>query len=167
MGDTLYDLTKNFSEALEVLETEGYSQEAIEGTIDALQGDWEEKAVNVIKYIKHLEGFAKMQKEESKTLAEKAKTTAARAESLMTYLDMQIRFMREKGVNFSHIGPFTVKYQKGRKSVEIDPLKLPPQYWVPSDPVPMSKPELKERLENGETIPGVGIVQAPDKLVIK
>ena len=73
------------------------------------------------------------------------------------------------GIKKLDTGLFKISFRKGTEVVKIDEDKLPKQYWVPQDPKPMGKTDLKNLLKKNPdiTIDGVSIVRNPDTLQIK
>lgn len=163
---TLYHLTNEFLEVVSQLEEMELDQETLSDTLEALQMPLEQKAENVIKYVRSLEALADAKKLEAKRLSEAASADLKKAENLLSYLDMNLKRANIKNLQ---AGVFELKYKKGSEVVEVDELVLKehPQYWVAQAPKPMGKPELKKLIKDGVEIPGVQIIRKPDVLVVK
>lgn len=164
MGNSLYDLTNDFLEVVTKLEDMELDEAALSDTLESLQQPIEEKAENIIKYVRNIEALATAKKEEAKRLQSSASADLLRAENILKYLDENLK---RANIDKMQAGLFEVKYRKGSTVVQIDENQLPAQYWVPQDPKPMSKTDLKKRLQAGETIPGAQLIKKSDTLVIK
>lgn len=170
MSESLYKLTEQFLEVKKQLEEmEDLDPMVIDDTLEAYKGDIYDKAENIAKYIRTLDYSAINKKAEAKRLTESAKKDTAKAQSLMNYL---FNMLDRADLRELSAGVFTFKVKQGSEVVEIDESKLPS--WKDRkdlyDVKPIfkySKPELKEMLKKGETIPGVSIVRNPEKLVMK
>ena len=163
---SLYTLTNEFLQVAAQLEEMELDQDTITDTLESLQLPIEEKAENIIKFVKNIEAMAEARKSESKRLAELAATDLKRAERLLSYLDDSLRMLGKKKLT---AGVFEVGYRKGVEVVEVDEERLPQEYWITPEPTPkpIGKPELKKLLKEGKEIPGVTLKRNSDKLVIK
>jgi CRISPR/Cas system Type II protein with McrA/HNH and RuvC-like nuclease domain len=166
MANSLYNLTTEFLQVAAQLEEMDLEKEIIADTLEALQLPIEEKAENVIKFVKNLEAMAEARKTEAKRLTELAAKDTKKAEKLLSYLDDNLKMLGKTKLT---AGVFQLSYRKGSEVIEIDEAKLPDFYWVPQPAKPMSKVELKAVLKAnpGVTIEGVSVVRKPDSLVVK
>jgi hypothetical protein len=166
---SLYDLSIEFLQVAQALEEMDLDQETIEDTLESFQGSIEEKAENIIKYTKNLEAMAEARKAEAKRLNELVAKDTKKAERLLNYLDESLRMIGKKKLT---AGIFEVGYRKGVEVVKVDESRLPlfverPDLYIPVEPKPIGKPELKKMLKEGAEIPGVTLERNPDKLVVK
>lgn len=164
MANSLYDLTQEFLQIAAQLEEMELDSETMADTLEALQLPIEEKAENVIKYVKNLEAMAEARKNEAKRLTELAAKDLKRAEWLLNYLDSNLKILGKTKLT---AGVFQLSYRKGSEVVEIDESKLPEFYFIPQPAKPMPKTELKAIVKSGAEIPGVTVVRKPDSLVVK
>lgn len=165
MSVSLYELTNNFLETMNQLESMELDQETINDTLESLQMPLEEKAENVVKYIKSLEALADAKKLEAKRLSDSASADLKKAESLKTYLQSNLERANIKKLQ---AGVFALSFRKGSEVVEVDEMKLPKEYWLTQViEKPVGKPELKKLIKSGVEIPGVHIMRKPDTLTIK
>ena len=176
---SLYELTNEYLEAMSKIEEMDLDPELVKDTLDSLQSPIEEKAENIIKYMKNLEADEKALKEESTRLKEKADYVKKKREQLKNYLDYNLQ---AAGIKELRAGLFEVKYRKGSEVVEVDEEKLDyahleylqSNYSLASNIVQYQKPKvsktaLKKLLKTDSSIevPGVVIKRNPDGLVIK
>lgn len=163
---TLYEYSRQFQNLKAQLDDlnldEGQVTDVLDGSQELM--DFEEKAENVIKYIKELEGLAEMQEAEAKRLQDAAKSKKNKAANLMDYLDF---CMQQANLKEVKAGTFTLKYHKGSEVVEVDTDRLPQEFWIPQDAKPMGKTDLKKLLKEGAQIEGVSLVRKPDSLKVK
>ena len=166
---SLYDLSKQFTKALEDIDyliEEGFdvSDDAYADTIEALQMPIEQKVENTIKYIKSIEALAEARKLEAKRLKEIADAELKKADRLKNYISDGLK---TAGITNIQAGIFKVSFKKGSEVTVIDEAKLPEWAFVPQEPKPMSKTDLKAMIKNGAEIPGVSLVRNPDSMVVK
>lgn len=163
-GTSLYSYTKTFLEVREELENMELDAGILSDTLETYQDDIESKMENVIKYRNELLGLAELQKAEAKKLTEAAKAKEKKAAALEDYMDQA---MKAIGKDKLQAGAYMLNYRKGSEIVLIDEDKLPKKYFIPQDPKPMDKPELKKLIQAGKEIEGVSLFRNPNTLQIK
>jgi hypothetical protein len=159
----LYELSQEFKMIQDQLEEMEIDPDTLQDTLDSLKMPMEDKAENIVKLMKSWEASAEAKKAEAKRLQESASRDLKEIEKMKNYLSYNLL---QAGVKELNAGLFKLKFQKGREVVEVNEKMLPEQYFI-QKPVAMSKTELKEKLKEGERIPGVSIIRKPDSLVIK
>lgn len=161
---SLYVMTQEFIEIADQLEEMELDAETIKDTLDSVQAPLEQKVENIVKYMRSLEALSAARKEEAKKLTELAGKDLKKAECLKKYMTDNL-----KNANIKELqaGIFSLKFKKGTESTVINESELPEQYWIPQEPKPMSKTELKKLLKEGQEIPGVSLVRGEESLVIK
>jgi outer membrane translocation and assembly module TamA len=160
----LYDLSNEFLTIQSQLEELDLDQETLDNTLESYQVTIEEKAENIVKYIKNLEAMAEARKAEANRLTELASKDLKKAENLMNYLDSAMKMLGKKQLT---AGVFELKYRRGSEVVEVNESLLPQDYFVPQPPKAMGKTELKKLIKDGVEIPGVNLVRNADKLAVK
>jgi len=150
----LYELAQNYAQLLEM--ADDMESDALVDTLEALQGEIEEKAENIAKLVKNLEADAKIIKEEEQRLAERRRAIEAKVERLKAYLQEQLEVAGLQKVKRPTI---TVAIQNNPPSVEIADEKLIPSEFMIPQPAKIDKKAILERLKNGEEIPGCSIKQ--------
>jgi Siphovirus Gp157 len=164
---SLYELTQEFLEIRAQLEDLDIDEETFQDTLDSYSGDIQDKADNVMKYIKELEARAKARKEEAKRLNGLASSDLKKAENLKKYLTGNLIAAGFKRGNPLETTTFKFSFRKGTETVEVNEERLPEEYFVPQPPKPMGKTDLKNLVKEGKEIPGVSIIQNPDSLQVK
>lgn len=156
----LYELTGVFNEIFESLESDDeLNYQALEDTLQAIEGAMEQKAGGYAKIIKSLEKTADAYSSEAKRLAEKAKSTGNKADWLKNHL-LQAMETTEKQKITTDIG--TVYRWKSPASVNVLSEDLiPRKYWIiPPAPAPqLDKKMVLNDLKVNGAVPGTEIHQ--------
>jgi len=136
----------------EAAENEGEISLVLSAQLDTLQQEREVKIGNICRYYKSLQAEAEMVKEESKNLAERARSTEGKAEALKNYL---ARFM-PAGEKFADINS-KVSWRKS-EALDADPLAVIPEEYqrVKIEP---DKTAMKDALKKGVVIEGFKLVE--------
>ncbi|RKT37912.1 siphovirus Gp157 family protein [Thiocapsa rosea] len=160
----LYDLSSDYLAALDALaEIEDLPPEAIADTLDGLAGAWEDKALNVARYVRNLEAEAAAIDEAKKRMDARAKSTASRAARLKSYLKAELERtgLKPKAPDLA------LRLQNNPKSVAIDDAALIPEEYRHTETVEtILKAEIAAALKSGKAIPGAHLVHS-QRLVIQ
>lgn len=126
---TLYELTGQFLELLEMAEDEDISSDALKDTMEAVGIEFEEKAENYAKVIKQLQMEADGYKAEADRLMEKKKIVEANIERIKKNLE---RSMIATGKKKFKTGLFSFGIQKNAPSIDLlDEEHVPEEYRIP------------------------------------
>ncbi|MCX7772131.1 MAG: siphovirus Gp157 family protein [Clostridia bacterium] len=98
MSMTLYQIKDTYLYFLQRVETGEVPEEAINDTLESIEGEFQDKADNVACFIKGLLAEAKAIKDEVDTLTERMKSKQAKADKLTDYL-----FTCMKGMNLNKL----------------------------------------------------------------
>lgn len=161
---SLYELTNEFKGIVSQIEEMDLDPQAFQDTLDSLQMPIEQKVENIVKYMRSLEALADAKKLEAKRLSDAASADLKKAERLKEYMADNLQ---KANIKKLQAGVFALSFRKGSEVVEIDEEQLPEWAYIPQDPKPMGKTELKKFLKEGTEIPGVKIIRKPDSLVVK
>lgn len=165
MLPSLYTIATEY-QSLSALDIENMDEESFMAALDALHGDLQTKAINVIAFQKNVQAFASAITEASKKLAERAKTVQNKADSLHEYIE---RCMNAAGITKLEGVEFVASIQKNPPAVVIDAGAVVPDEFmtkpVAPDPYP-NKQALKDAIKAGKVIDGVKLDQKT-RLVIK
>ncbi len=160
----LYDLTTDYLEALDALaEIEDLPPEVIADTLEGLAGPWEEKALNVARYVRNLEAEAAAIDEAKKRMDARGKSTANQAARLKAYLKAELERtgLKPKAPDLA------LRLQNNPPSVTIDDTALIPDDYRRTETVTtLLKAEIGTALKAGEVIPGARLVRS-QRLVIQ
>jgi hypothetical protein len=160
----LYDLTADYLAALDALaEIEDLPPEAIADTLEGITGAWEDKALNVARYVRNLEAEAAAIEEARKRMDARAKATANQAARLKAYLKAELERtgLKPKAPDLA------LRLQNNPQCVSIDDVALIPEDYRRSETVEtILRAEIAAALKAGEPIPGARLVRS-QRLVIQ
>lgn len=125
-------------------------------TLDSIEETFDDKAENIAKSIKEIEGQADMIKAEKDRLAKREQAMRNNAKSMKLYLQEQMAAIGKKKIQGELL---TVAIQKNAPSVKIESEQnIPEGFYVPQ-PAKLDKTQLKKELKDGLEIPGVELIQ--------
>ena len=162
----LYDIA-NQLHALEHLgESDDLPAEVIKDTLEALEGDFEAKAVQVGKFVLALEANAAAVEQAAKAMAARSTRIYARAQNIKAYLQFHMQALPKKRIE----APDCILVRRANPPAVVitDELAIPPQYWIQPEPPPkrLDKKAIKAAIDKGERIEGA-FVEAGERLEIK
>ena len=153
MGINLYTLSHNYQQVLSLIED---GQDGMEDTLESLTDAIEDKAENIAKIIKTVEGEATALKLEEQRLADRRKSLENNAKGLKKYLE---KSMQDAGMKKIKGQLFSFNIQKNAPSVEVlDDSVIPEIFFTIPQPV-LDKTIIKEQLKLGFEIPGAQLTQ--------
>ena len=160
MGNlTLYDISSDYLQALDLF-TDPEADIPLEAALDTLEGiegQLQEKAVNVAKFMQNLDAAAKAIKEAEQQMAKRRKAIENRARWIKDYLKQN---MEAAGITKIESPWFSLSIQKNPPSVEVlDESALPEDYKTEVVTVTIDKAAIKEALKEGEDVPGAVLKQ--------
>ncbi len=159
----LYDLSADYLEALDALaEIEDLPPEAIADTLEGITGAWEDKALNVARYVRNLEAEAAAIEEAKKRMDARARATGNQAARLKAYLlgELERTGLKPKAPDLA------MRLQNNPPSVAIEDASLIPDDYRRTETVTtLLKAEIGAALKAGEAIPGARLVRS-QRLVI-
>ena len=122
----LYQLTNNYETVLNMLYDEDADEEMILDTLEAIEGEIEDKADNYAKIIKELEAKQNARKEEAKRLTESAKVFENRVKALKSNL---FNSMKATGKTkfATDLFSFNIAKNGGKQTLTIDG-EVPEEY---------------------------------------
>jgi hypothetical protein len=169
---TLHEINETRLKFLEQIESGEIPEEAIADTLDALDGEFEDKANDYASYIKSLLSDAQAIKAEADALNERAKAKKHKAEVLTNYLYQSFKM---RGKTKLETPQNVLKIRKNPPSVHIDDESefikwaqssdIGENYLTYRGPL-INKTALKNALKSGQEIPHAQLVSS-EKLSIK
>ena len=159
----LYELTQNYLNLLDLLENPEVPAEMVQAALEEVEGNFEDKAENIIKLIKSVEGDIKAYKEEEIRLSTRRRTLENKVINLKVYLESSLKAIGKKEIKGKL---FTLKIQKNAPSVIIDDLNTIPKEYLKESLILVDKTKLKEDLKNGLEIAGARL-EASESLRIR
>jgi hypothetical protein len=150
----LFEITAQFKALADLEDSDDLPPEVIADTLEGLQGDFEEKAVAVAKFIMSLEATAESIIEASKAMDLRSARLNKRAENVRNYLLLQMQIINWKKIE-------TAEIRIGRRNNPVavhitEEDSVPDNFWVQPDPPPkrIDKKAIKEALQAGGSVPG-------------
>lgn len=157
----LYEIANEYAE----LANSDMDADMISDTLEGIQGEFEDKAEQILAIIKNEQALESALKSEAKSLTERAKACTNRIQSMKQYLANSMETMELKKVN---AGIHSLSVRKGVQSVNIIDLeKLPSNFVEYETTIKADKNLIKEKLKLGEKIEGAELVTGKSTLLIK
>ena len=161
----LYELTGQLKELERLVSENQAPLSEVEDTIKLIEGDFEEKAINIVKVIRNKEPDISAIDEEIKRLQQMKKNINAKAENLKEYLRQN---MEANGINKIECPIFSITLKRAAASVKIiDENLLPDEYVTIKTSCQPDKASILKALKNGEQIKGAELASAKPALEIK
>jgi len=155
----LYEIADQLRALEQLGDTDELPAEVIRDTIEAVEGDFDAKAIAVAKFVLSLEANAAAVKAASEAMAARAKRIANRAESIKSYLHFTLQSLDRKEVKSREI---VIRRLENPEAVIItDESAVPETFWIqpPAPPKRIDKAGLKEalkmRAEAQKTVPSL------------
>lgn len=159
----LYEVADNYLSALnDLAEIEDLPPEAIADTLEALQGEFEDKALNVARYIRNLEAEAFAIEDAKKRMEARARAAANQAARLKAYLKGELE---RTGLKIK-APDLALRIQNNPPSVVVeDERALPEAFKMTETTVRLLRAEIARALKAGEAVAGARLEQST-RLVI-
>ena len=163
---TLYDLTNDYMELLELAEDPDIDEQAFLDTLEGIEGALEDKADNYAKCMRMLEADAKGIKAEEDRLSARRKTienNIKRMKSALQYA-MQVTGKRKFKTPL-----FSFNIQKNPAAVVVDEQyieNIPERFLVRKDPE-INRKAIKDAINAGEDLEGLAHLEQTESLRIK
>ena len=161
---SLFDISQQYLDFCNLIENDAIPEEAIADTLEALEGEFKVKADNIAAFVKSLEYEASDLEQESKALAERAKSKKAKAQNLRQYL---FRQMQDIGLDRIETRRNLLSIRKNPPKVTVDReqdfIRWAQQQGRDdllkfTDPA-VNKKEIAAQLKLGKELPGCSITQ--------
>lgn len=156
---SLYDLTADWQQ---VYDMEDLDAETWADTLESIEGEIKDKAVNIGFVVKNLEADEVALTAEIKRLQDKKKAVVKKKQGLKDYLQSS---MYAVGLRKIQSVPFNIRIQKNTKSLTFDneeqfmKNEFYDNYFIPQPPK-LDKKQMLEDLKNGAVIEGVELQQS-------
>jgi hypothetical protein len=161
----LYALTGQFKELEKLSDIDSDMAEAVENTLEAIQGEFDDKAISIIYVSKNMDADITALDNEIDRLNSRKKVITNRKDSLKDYLRTN---MEASEISKISCPLFTITLAKGRDIVQIDDAdKLPDDYLKTKTTVTPMKKEILSDLKAGIEIEGAILVKSKSSLRIK
>lgn len=142
---TLYELTDEYRQLLEMMEDESVDQEVLKDTLEGLDGELEIKAENYAKVIAELGGKVDVLDREIERLKGKKEVIGNNINRIKQQLENS---MIDTGKRKFKTDLFSFGIQKNPPTVVVDQKdKIPEEYWIAQEPK-LDKTALKKWLKD-------------------
>ena len=164
--NTLYQLTADYMNLLEMAEDPDIDEQAFMDTLDGIEGAIEVKAENYAKIMRQLEADAAACDAESKRLKNKSKTIDNNIRRMKQALQFA---MQTTGKTKFKTPLFSFYIQKNPASVVMDEQyieNIPERFLVRKDPE-INRKAIRDAINAGEDIGGIAHLEQTESLKIK
>lgn len=168
--NTLYELTAQYADLLNAIESGDVPEEAITDTLEALGGELDEKIDSIACIVKQLDGEAANIKAEKSALAERQSVKEHQRDRLKDYIRQAMQLAGKKKIETSRNCVSVGKAQPKAVITDLDALRGREDIWKPYDyskEANVDKTSLKTLLQAGEFIPGAALQDGTPRLTIK
>ncbi len=163
---TLYELTGNYVTLMDMLDDPEVDPITLMDTLDAVEGELDEKAENYGRIIRNLEAEAKALKEEADRLSRRKRTIDNNIDSLKKRLQLSMELIGKDSIDTPL---FKFRIQKNAPSVvvDLDDLQdMPMEYLTYHEPT-VNKTALKDALKAGLDLEGIAHLEQSQSLRIR
>ena len=143
---TIYELTEDYRQLLELAEDQYTDQAVLADTMEALDGEIEAKADGYAKVITELNAKAKTIKQEEDRLADRRKAIEKNARSIKERLERSMIAMNKKKIKTDL---FSFNIQKNPPSLVIDKMDDVPEVFLISQPDKVNNGAIMMALKSG------------------
>ncbi|MCP4487789.1 MAG: siphovirus Gp157 family protein [Gammaproteobacteria bacterium] len=162
---SLYEISTEYQEAFNTLQEMGLDADDIADSLAAIQGEFEDKAINCIKWEKGIGGKIDAIDAEIKRLQVRKKAITNQRDSFREYIRSS---MEATGINKIESDLFTITLKKAAKVVSIwDFGDLPPEYCISETVRTADKLKIKQDLQADIDVKGAKLVDGKRGLLIK
>lgn len=160
---SLYEISDAYKQVQFMLE-EDLDNEELKQALDNIDGDFEEKADNIAKVIRHLTATESALKEEEKRLADRRRTISNNIKNTKEYLKYNMEVLDKKKFDtdlfkfYIRNNKQTVKYEEG--------VILPEEYYITEEVKTINKELVESELKEGVWIEGAKLDRT-QSLIIK
>lgn len=152
----LYEITERYNNLLDLLDNKEITQDILNSALNEVQDEFNEKALNIVKFIKNLESDVNGLDAEEKRLKAKKLAYKNKIEGLKKYLESGMVF---SGLKKLDLGVFKISIAKNPPSLNIlDEKLIPAEYLIEQAPK-IDNTSIKNAIKEGKEIAGCELVQ--------
>lgn len=160
MSIRLYELAAQYKQLESLEASDDLPAEVIRDTLDALEGDIQEKSTNVAYFIANLRAASDAIKSAADSMYDRANRLSHRADALHAYLQLQLQSCGISKIECPH---FTLQLKNNPPTVVIDHEgSVPDHYWIQPEAPPkrIDKKAIAHAIKNGIDVPGAHVESA-------
>lgn len=163
---TLYELTGNYLILAEMLDDPDADPITVMDTMDAVEGELDEKAENYGRIIRNLEAESKALKEEADRLSRRKRTIDNNIDSLKKRLQMAMELTNRPKID-TPLFKFYIQKNAPSVVVDLDDLQdMPMEYLTYHEPT-VNKAAIKDALKAGLDLRGIAHLEQSQSLRIR
>ena len=160
----LYNITGSYLEVQEMLDND-VPAEAIRDTLQAIEGEFKEKAMSIVHVALNMDGDIEAIDKEIERLTERKRAMNKRKDTLKEYLREN---MVNSGIKKITCDLFTITCAEGRQTAIIDDLDIIPDDYVDVKmEIKPRKNDISKALKEGVDIPGAHLERGKESIRIK
>lgn len=152
----LYEITERYNNLLELLDNEETTQDILNSALNELQDEFNEKALNIVKFIKNLESDVNGLDAEEKRLKAKKMAYKNKIDGLKKYLENGLIVSGFKKLD---LGVFNISIAKNPPSLNILDEKLIPKEYLIEQAPKIDNTSIKNAIKEGKDVSGCELVQ--------
>lgn len=161
---TLYEITGQYLQLLEMLEEEdSLEEQVVKDTLEGIDGELEVKADGYARIIRELDAEAVKYEEEKKRLEERGNTLRNRSRILKEHLYNSMK-MTGKTKFKTNLFSFGIQKNGGLQPMEIVPDVIIPDEYLKKEP---DNTKIREAIKEGKSLPFAVLKERGDHLVIR
>lgn len=163
---TLYELTGELLELMEMAQDPDVDPDALNDTMEAINLAFEDKADGYAKIIRTLTAQADAIKAEAARLKDREKSFRDKADTIKRNLEAAMLATDKRNIKTAL---FTFSIRRNPESVVMDvkyPESVPERFWKVRDPE-IDKTAIKKALKAGENLDGIAHLVQTESLQIK
>lgn len=158
MFQQLYKIKNNYVNALDNLSMEDQiDYQSINDTLEAIQDEFKEKAVNLASYIKNIDLDLNKINEYEKSISKRKKELESKKEGLIKYLKQN---MLESEIKNIESAEFKISLRKSPSAIQVyNESIIPEDYFRVEENKVLDKKKMKQAISEGAKIDGVHLFQ--------
>lgn len=151
MSANIYELTGQYRELEDMLFNSDEDPQVIVDTMEAIDGEIEDKADNYAKLIKNMTATAAILKQEEDRISARRKSLESRSDNLKNRLEENLRFVGKTSFKTA-LFSFNIQKNGGKQPMEItDNISdIPMKFLIQPEPIP-DKEKIREYLKENAT----------------
>lgn len=161
---TLYEITGQYLQLLEMLEEEdSLEEQVVKDTLEGIDGELEVKADGYARIIRELDAEAVKYEEEKKRLEERGNTLRNRSRILKEHLYNSMKLTGKTKFK-TNLFSFGIQKNGGLQPMEIVPDVIIPDEYLKKEP---DNTKIREAIKEGKSLPFAVLKERGDHLVIR
>jgi len=151
----LYEIAEDYRQAL--IELTDQDDEAVVDTLDALKGEVETKATNILQYTCEMDSMIEAMKSAEKNMSQRRKTLENKKKRIQEY----VKNVMESSDIVKIVTPemaISIVNNPPKVDIELEEI-IPEEYWVEERIMKLDKTKLKNDLKNDPNIMGAKLIQ--------